>query len=131
MTILESSSPAVTPELPVHLTRFVGRERELDDLTRLVGSVRLLTLTGTGGSGKTRLAAEVAARASASFERVVWVDLAPLVDAELLPEHVAGAFHVHECAGKPLHELLAATHGHERVLLVLDNCEHVVERCAE
>ena len=131
MTIPESPSATATPELPVHLTRFIGRERELDDLTRLVGSVRLLTLTGAGGSGKTRLASEVAARASASFERVVWVDLAPLVDPELLPDHIAGAFHVHECAGTPVHELLAAAHGHERVLLVLDNCEHVVERCAE
>ena len=130
MTILESPS-AATPELPVHLTRFVGRERELDDLTRLVGSVRLLTLTGAGGSGKTRLAAAVAARAAADFERVVWVDLAPLADAELLPEHIAGAFHVHEGGGRPLHELLAAAHAHARVLLILDNCEHLVERCAE
>ncbi len=131
MTILESQSASAAPELPVHLTRFVGRERELGELTRLVGSVRLLTLTGAGGSGKTRLGAEVAARAKASVERVVWVDLAPLADAELLPEHVAAAFQVHEVGGTPLPELLAATHAHERVLLVLDNCEHVVERCAE
>ena len=130
MTIPESTTATASPELPVHLTRFVGRERELDDLTRLAGSVRLLTLTGAGGSGKTRLAAEMAARASASFERVAWVDLAPLTDADLLPEYIAAAFHVHEAAGTPLHELLAATHGQARVLLVLDNCEHLVERCA-
>ena len=131
MTVSESPNATATPELPVHLTRFVGRERELDDLARLVDTVRLLTLTGAGGSGKTRLAAEVAGRVASSFERVVWVDLAPLVDAALLPEHIAGAFHVHECSGTPLSEVLATAHGHARVLLVLDNCEHLVERCAE
>src|SRR5687767_15053822 len=74
----EMTSPEAPPSarLPVPLTHFVGRERELDDLARLLPTVRLLTLTGAGGSGKTRLAREVALHASSDFRRVAWVDLA-------------------------------------------------------
>ena len=66
-TVPQSSQIA---ELPVHLTRFIGRERELSEIARLLGTTRLLTLTGAGGSGKTRLAREAAAQAAASFGRV-------------------------------------------------------------
>jgi predicted ATPase len=75
--------------VPVHLTRFIGRGRELEDLAQLVLSARLLTLTGAGGSGKTRLAEELALRHGASFDRVEWVDLAPLTDPNLLAQLVA------------------------------------------
>ena len=92
----ETNVTGPIPELPVQLTRFVGREREVDELGQLVGTTRLLTLTGAGGSGKTRLAREVALRASEFFARVAWVDLAPLVDAALLAEHVGIALHVQE-----------------------------------
>jgi predicted ATPase/DNA-binding SARP family transcriptional activator len=121
---------AVAIDLPVHLTRFVGRDRELDDLVRLVGTARLLTLTGAGGSGKTRLARETAQRTSASFTRVAWADLAPLSDAGLLPQQVAGALHVPERPGKSPLELLTAEVGDTHALLVLDNCEHLVDACA-
>ena len=131
MTSPQSPSVSTSPELPVHLTRFVGRSRELDDLARLVGSVRLLTLTGAGGSGKTRLAAETAVRAAPSFARVAWVDLSPLADGKLLVEQVAAMLHVTERAGASPRELLAEAIGGDRVLLVLDNCEHLVERCAD
>src|SRR5262245_48679606 len=77
--------------IPVHLTGFIGRDRELDDVTSLVGSARLLTLTGAGGSGKTRLATELAARVT-GFTRVVWVDLAPLADPELIVQQIAAGF---------------------------------------
>ena len=77
--------------LPVHLTRFIGRDRELAELTSLAARARLVTLTGAGGSGKTRLASELAARAGAKFGRTVWVDLAPLSDAAFLTQQVADA----------------------------------------
>src|SRR5688572_21783278 len=68
-----AASPAPSiPELPVHLTRFVGRGRELDDLEGLVGAARLVTLTGAGGSGKTRLARETALRLAGAFQRTAW-----------------------------------------------------------
>src|SRR3712207_3123901 len=131
MTLHESSSAAPSAALPVHLTRFVGRDRELTELARLVGSARLLTLTGAGGSGKTRLARETAARVCGSFARVAWVDLAPLGEPELLAEQVAAALHVPERAGaSPLAWVVGAVGG-DRVLLVLDNCEHLVDCCAE
>lgn len=130
MTLAESPSSVVFAELPVHLTRFVGRDQELGDLARLVSSTRLLTLTGAGGSGKTRLAREVAQRTAASFARLAWVDLAPLTDAGILAQHVADALHAPQRAGMPPLDLLVTTIGDDRVLLVLDNCEHLVSACA-
>jgi len=129
-TATENTISASIPELPVQLTRFVGREREVDELGNLVRTARLLTLTGAGGCGKTRLAREVALRASESFERVAWVDLAPLVDPALLAEHVGIALHVQERAGPTAIQTLAATICDVHMLLVLDNCEHMVEACA-
>ena len=75
--------------VPVHLTRFVGRGRELEDLAQLLMSSRLLTLTGAGGSGKTRLAEELALRCGSSFERVGWVDLTPIGDPRLVAQLIA------------------------------------------
>ena len=130
MTNTESSIHAAS-DLPVHLTRFIGRDRELADLTRLLGSARLVTLTGAGGSGKTRLAREAAARLHDGFARIAWVDLAPLADAALLPQQVAAAMHVPERVGtSPLQLLIDAT-ASDRVLLILDNCEHLVDASAE
>jgi predicted ATPase/DNA-binding SARP family transcriptional activator len=130
MSVTENTISVSIPELPVQLTRFVGREREIDELARLALTTRLLTLTGAGGSGKTRLAREVALRASESFHRVAWVDLAPLADARLLAEHVGIALYVQERAGPTAIQTLVATIGDAHTLLVLDNCEHMVEACA-
>ena len=117
--------------VPVHLTRFVGRGRELEDLTQLVHSARLLTLTGAGGSGKTRLAEELATRFGSTFDRVGWVDLAPLSDPNLLAQLVATTLRVPERAGTtPLQSLVGALCD-VRALVVLDNCEHIVDACAE
>jgi len=120
-----------SPDLPIHLTRFVGRDRELSDLARLVADTRLVTLTGAGGSGKTRLAREAAAHAASSFERVGWVDLSTLSNEDLLTEHVAAALHVPARAdATPLQSLVDAIRD-ERTLIVLDNCEHLVGACAD
>jgi len=129
MTLLET--PSIQPgELPVHLTRFVGRDRELDNLIGLIETARLLTLTGAGGSGKTRLARELAAHVSSKFDRVAWVDLTPLTDAALVAEQVAAALHARETADATPMRMLVDTIGRERVLLILDNCEHLVDACA-
>ena len=131
MNAYEPPSPKTGLELPVHLTRFVGRDRELDDLARLAASTRFITLTGAGGSGKTRLAREVVLRIAPSFARVGWVDLAPLADADLLAQQAAAALHLAERSGVSARELLIGSICDERTLLVLDNCEHLVDGCAE
>ena len=122
--------PVVPTSLPIHLTRFIGRDRELGELATLAARSRLLTLTGAGGSGKTRLAGELAARAGSAFGRTVWVDLAPLSDSTFLTQQVADAVGVTEHPGTPLLDLLIDTLCTQHVLLVLDNCEHLVEPCA-
>ena len=131
MTAHESSSVSGADVLPVHLTRFIGRDREIEELCSLVGSARLLTLTGAGGSGKTRLAREVALRTSGEFERVVWADLAPVCESALLPVRVAADLHAPNRAdGTPIEWAVAAI-GEARMLLVLDNCEHLVDAAAD
>jgi predicted ATPase/DNA-binding SARP family transcriptional activator len=115
--------------MPVELTPFIGRSNELSELERLLGIGRLLTLTGAGGSGKTRLAREVAEREAASGRAVAWVELATLEDPALIPQHVANECSVtDEVRGTDtLVAVLRARGG----LLVLDNCEHLVDACAE
>ena len=122
--------PAAPPAgLPVHLSGFVGRERELQDISALIDRTRIVTLTGGGGSGKTRLAAEVAARAR-QFSRVVWIDLAALTEADQLAQHVASTIHAPERAGATPLGTVIDTIGADRILVILDNCEHLVEACA-
>jgi predicted ATPase/class 3 adenylate cyclase len=117
--------------LPVQLTSFVGRERELAALGALLEQARLLTLTGIGGCGKTRLALQVAAHVVEAYPDGVWfVDLAPLADPGLVPQAVAAALGVREEPGLPLPATLTAALRPRRLLLVLDNCEHLVEACA-
>jgi predicted ATPase len=133
-TPVDSDDGADRPEpaLPTPLSSFVGRERELAEIGRLLKTTRLLTLTGAGGVGKTRLALE-AARTSAAEPTwaPVFVELAPLVDGASVPQAVAAALAVPERAGRPLLDTLADAIGPRAVLLVLDNCEHLVAACAE
>ena len=117
-------------DLPVHLTPFVGRDHELQDLTELLPSARLLTLTGAGGSGKTRLARELTYRVAPEFERVGWVDLAAIQDAELIPQLIAASLQLPERTDVTPRERIEAAICDLRTLLVLDNCEHVVDACA-
>ena len=119
--------------LPVHLTRFIGRDRELKELTGLAARSRLLTLTGAGGSGKTRLAEALAARVGASFGRVAWVDLAPLADPGLIVQQVGDALGVPQrpaVPGESAIDFLVQYMCEHHVLVVLDNCEHLVDACA-
>jgi predicted ATPase/DNA-binding SARP family transcriptional activator len=122
---------AESPELPVHLTHFVGRDRELDELAHLLASARFVTLTGAGGSGKSRLAREAAQRVAPQVGRVVWADFAPLGDAGLVAQQVAAALRAPERADGSAIRAIVATIGEDPLLLVLDNCEHVVVAAAE
>jgi predicted ATPase len=118
--------------LPVQLSSFVGRERESAEIVGLLRSVRLLTLTGAGGIGKTRLALKVAAEVERTdIVEVVLVELAPLADAGLVTQTVAEALGVYERPPQPLINRLADAVGHRSLLMVLDNCEHVIGACAQ
>jgi len=117
--------------LPQPLTSFVGRKKEIVDVSRLLASARLVTLTGTCGVGKTRLGHEVAARVLDAFHGGVWVvDLAALTDPDLVPQSIASVLDVREEPDRSLTASVAAVLRGERLLLVLDNCEHLIEACA-
>jgi non-specific serine/threonine protein kinase len=116
--------------LPGGLTSFVGRQRQLADLTQVLETARLVSLTGPGGVGKTRLALGVASALLSEYRGVWFVELAPLADPELVSQTVAGVLGVREGRGRPLLATLVERIGVERVLLVLDNCEHVLEASA-
>ena len=119
--------------LPVPATPFVGRTRELQEVGALLNreDVRLLTLTGPGGTGKTRLALQAAADASDDYpDGITWAPLAPLRDPALLLPTVAQALELNEEPGRPLTETLATALTGKRSLLVLDNVEHLLPRAA-
>jgi predicted ATPase/DNA-binding CsgD family transcriptional regulator/transcriptional regulator with XRE-family HTH domain len=121
-----------TNRLPVQLTSFVGRENELAQIRRLLSTTRLLTLTGPGGIGKTRLALQVVQPdASHPAGSVQFVDLAPLADASLVPQTVASSLGVREQPDCPVVDTLAAAIRDRSLLLILDNCEHLVRACRE
>jgi predicted ATPase len=128
--------------LPLQLTSFIGRVEELAKLRQTLASSRLCTLTGSGGSGKTRLALQVAAELIEDFADGVWlVDLAPTLDCQLVVQAIASALNVRE-GGTGTYAARAKRHSrrlvdrvsdhlrYRHVLLILDNCEHVVEACA-
>ncbi|MEO8752958.1 MAG: tetratricopeptide repeat protein [Casimicrobiaceae bacterium] len=118
--------------LPQVLSSFVGRAREIAEIKRLLPTTRSLTLTGTGGIGKTRLALQAAAEVLDAYRDGVWfVDLAPLLDPALVPSAVAQALGVKEAAGQPLPVTLCEYARAKEMLLVLDNCEHVLGACAD
>ncbi len=115
--------------LPVELTRFIGRQRELDALRRVAGESRLLTLTGAGGSGKSRLALQLVQTLTDAPD-VAWVELAPLSDEALLPAAVLRALGAPAEGGAATADSIAGVIRDQPLLLVLDNCEHVVDACA-
>jgi non-specific serine/threonine protein kinase len=117
--------------LPAELTSFVGREHELTRLVERLDTARLVTLVGPGGVGKTRLALQVANRIFRSHSRDAWfVELAPLADSAMVAPAVAATLGVRERGRAPLIEVLADALREQQLLLVLDNCEHVLDGCA-
>ena len=131
-TVVALDAAAGVRGIPAQLTTLVGREREIATVRDLLSRTRLLTLTGAGGSGKTRLAAEVVARdAQAGLQDGVWVELATVHDASLIADAVLTAIGVTERSSTlPPPEQLVHTIGGRPMLLVLDNCEHLVDACA-
>ncbi|MCL4869332.1 MAG: adenylate/guanylate cyclase domain-containing protein [Anaerolineae bacterium] len=118
--------------LPTALTSFIGREKEIRDVTDLLQQFRLVTLTGPGGTGKTRLAIQVANTQLELFAHGVrFVELAPIADATLLPQTVAEVLGLREEPGQPIRRTLGNYLRNRAMLLVLDNCEHLVDAAAE
>ena len=123
---------SLSNNLPSELTSFVGRGAELAEVGELLRQVRLLTLTGAGGCGKTRLALQAAASAmNGHLDGVWWVELARLENAALVPTAVIGAMGLRELPGRGPRDTLVQYLQARRALLVLDNCEHVLAACAE
>ncbi len=125
------SLESVPNNLPVQLSSFIGRERELAEVKRLLSSTRLLTLTGTGGTGKTRLSLQVAADLLEQFHDGIWlVEFATISDPALVVETVAAAIDLRQEAERPLAATLSSFVRNKQLLLIFDNCEHVVAACA-
>lgn len=117
--------------LPLAASSFIGRQRELAALAELLPTVRLLTLTGPGGTGKTRLALQLAADQLPQYpDGAFFADLAPIADAERVPDAVAAALSVREEPGRTLTDTLLDALRSRRMLLVLDNCEHILDAAA-
>jgi len=117
--------------LPPQVTPFVGREHEVAELKRLLRTRRLLTLVGPDGIGKTRLSLEIAAEVVDDYLHGVWfVELAPVSDPELVAQAVASVLGVKEEAGSPVVDALVRYVADRQLLLILDNCEHVAQACA-
>lgn len=121
----------VPNNLPIQLTTFIGREHEMVEVVHLLSTSRLLTLTGPGGGGKTRLALQGAAEALAEYSDGVWlVELATLSDPAFVPQAVATVLSVREQPGRSHTERLLEYFKDKKLLLILDNCEHVIGACA-
>jgi predicted ATPase/class 3 adenylate cyclase/DNA-binding CsgD family transcriptional regulator len=129
---LRSSNSVTVKHLPSHLTNFIGRREQVSDLTEILADNRLVTLTGAGGVGKTRLAVHVADRMVGEFGDGVWyVDLAPITDPDNVAITVARALGVADQPGTGAVNSVAVFVGERRSLIVLDNCEHLLDTVAE
>lgn len=125
------SNPALPNNLPQQVSSFIGREREIAEVKGLLLSTRLLTLTGMGGSGKTRLSLQVAADLLETYRDGAWlVELAALSDPELVPQVVASVLGLREEQELPVIQRLTVTLKSKQILLILDNCEHLLDACA-
>ena len=128
------AKPGPHHSLPVRLTSFIGREKEVEQIKAWIGSGqrRLVTLSGVGGTGKTSLALRAAAELLELFPDGIWLaELAPVADALLVPGVVAAALHLREEPERPILQVLLDYLRKRRVLIVLDNCEHLVAAAAE
>ncbi|HEX5414866.1 MAG TPA: NB-ARC domain-containing protein, partial [Chloroflexota bacterium] len=124
-------SPRPRHNLPTSTTTYISRAGELAQVSQRLAETRLLTLTGSGGCGKTRLAIEIARDCVDEFADGVWlVELAPLADPSLVPQAIATALDLRESADRPLLTTLADFLRNRQTLLVLDNCEHLIDACA-
>lgn len=117
--------------LPTQLTSFVGREKELADVKKLLQDAHMLTLIGSGGTGKTRLSIQAASEMLNHYPDGVWlVELAPISDALLVPRTIAMAMRLREQPHRPVIEMLCDYLHDKKLLVILDNCEHLIDACA-
>jgi len=125
-------NPALPNNLPAQLSAFIGRDREMSEVRALVESRRLVTLTGAGGSGKTRLALQVAAELLDGSGDGVWLaELAAVSDGDMVPTAISEALGIGEQPGRAVLDGLLDALAFQSVLIVLDNCEHVIGACAK
>ena len=118
--------------LPLQLTSFVGREKEVVEVKKLLSTSRLVTLTGSGGCGKTRLSLQVASELQSDYANGVWfVELAPVADPMLIPQTLIATLNLREDSHRTALEVLIDYLRAKTLLLVLDNCEHLIESCAQ
>ena len=126
------SIPVPRSNLPVPLTSFIGREKQVEEIIQLLNKNRLVTLTGIGGIGKTRLAIHVAKNLTKSYkDGVWWVELAPVIDSQLVPQAIAQVLGVRESPSQPLTESLKSFLAEKQLVLILDNCEHIITAGAQ
>ena len=117
--------------LPQQLTSFIGREREMEEARKLLPQTRLLTFIGPGGTGKTRLSLQAAMEQLVNFKNGVWlVELAPIADPAYIISTIASIFKLREAPGVSLSDTLVDYMRGKQLLLIIDNCEHLVEACA-
>jgi predicted ATPase/class 3 adenylate cyclase/DNA-binding CsgD family transcriptional regulator len=129
---LRTSKAVISQRLPMQLTSFVGRNEQLSQVRELLTQNRLVTLTGAGGAGKTRLAIEVASRLTGEFGDGVWyVDLASIADPDVVPIAVASAFGLPDQPGRSTMDALLRFVRDRQMLVVLDNCEHLLDASAQ
>jgi predicted ATPase/class 3 adenylate cyclase/DNA-binding CsgD family transcriptional regulator len=129
---LRTSNSGATKHLPVQLTSFIGRHAEMKGIREALADNRLVTLTGAGGAGKTRLAIQVAANIATDFADGVWyVDLAPITDPDLVPVTAARALGLPDQPGQPTMDVLGRFIQDRQMLILLDNCEHLLDASAE
>jgi predicted ATPase/class 3 adenylate cyclase/DNA-binding CsgD family transcriptional regulator len=127
---LRTSKAARLHNLPAQLTSFVGRRAEMDEIRRSLIEGRLVTLTGAGGSGKTRLAVEVAGQLTTEFGDGVWcVELSPITDPAIVPATLARTFRLPDQPGRSPMETVVRFINDRKILLLLDNCEHLLDAC--
>jgi predicted ATPase/class 3 adenylate cyclase len=118
--------------LPMQLTSFIGRESEMDEIKNLIAAQRIVTLTGSGGAGKTRLSLRAGAESLGQFPNGVWfVELAPVTNPVLVPQTLLSIFNLREDGHRTALEVLINSLRSKTVLLILDNCEHLIEACAQ
>ena len=135
---LQSEFPALRAldvfpnNLPTLLTSFVGREKEIFESTQMLKQSRLLTLTGSGGTGKTRLSLHIASSILEQFKDGVWfIELAPISEPALVPNTVANVLRLRVEDSRPLMDVVMDWLGDKEALFILDNCEHLIDACAQ
>jgi predicted ATPase/class 3 adenylate cyclase len=118
--------------LPAQLTSFIGREKEMDEIKNLIAAQRIVTLIGSGGAGKTRLSLRVGAECLDQFSGGIWfVELAPVTNPALVPQTLLSIFNLREDGHRTALEVLINSLRPKTLLLILDNCEHLIEACAQ